>query len=260
MADRPARLEDPTSMNITPALCTDWAQEDPTTWVFKMREGVQLHKDYGELTAEDAAFSYNTFIETRGRTGAMTYLDFAEARDKYTFAVKLRLPFSGLINAWAHTFYASIWSKRAYEEMGPDTFGRQPVGPGPFEFEDWKPGLEISLKKFEGYWNPELPIVDRLLFLPVAYTFVKMEKLRQGELDWLDGPAFSQLKDLEQNPAVTVFQPEADEWDYLTFNLTLGPDEPVLNPKVREAIAYAISRNSIVENLPRQRPSSQVSV
>jgi peptide/nickel transport system substrate-binding protein len=47
-------------------LAEEWEQTDLQTWVFRLRKGVQFHKGYGEMTAEDVAFTVNHIIETKG--------------------------------------------------------------------------------------------------------------------------------------------------------------------------------------------------
>ena len=248
--DRPINIGDIETMKLVPAMCESWAEEDPVTYVFKLREGMQWHKGYGEVTAEDAVFSYQTFFDLWGRRGAANYIDRTEVRDKYTFAVKLVLPYGGFLSTWApSSSFSSIHCKKAFEEMGKEEFGRNPIGSGPYEFVEWKAGVHIKLKKFDGYWNPDHPKVDRLTIQFVSDSFVKVEKLRKGELDWIDAPDFSELPALQEDPNITVLSPTTDEWDYIAFNGDLPDDHPLKHPKVREAIGYAIDRNSIVKNV-----------
>ena len=117
--------------------------------------------------------------------------------------------------------------------------------------------MHIKLKKFDGFRDPTYPKVERLTFQFVSDSFVKVEKLRKGELDWIDAPAFGELPALQKDPNITVLSPTTDEWDYISFNGDLPDSHPLKHPKVREAIGYAIDRNSIVKNvyygMPPQR-------
>lgn len=247
--DPVTRLEDPEALTIRPWLAEAWAQESPTTYVFKLRKGVLWHKDYGELTADDAVWTYNTRIELAGRGGALSYVDRAEPRDKYTFAIKLQKPYGAFTTVWSHTHWATIHCRRAFEEMGQEKFTRNPIGSGPFELEEWRPGVHIKLRRFKKYWRPDLPKVERLHITFVPDSFVKVEKLRKGELDWIDSPSYSDLPALQKTPGLKLVNPVGDEWDYMAVNLTLPKDHPLQHPKVREAIAYAINRNAIVKNV-----------
>lgn len=248
--DRPVNIGDTNKMNLVPAMCEKWTQEDPVTYAFKLREGMKWHKGYGEVTAEDAVFGYQKFFDMWGHRGAMSYIAKTEVRDKYTFVVKLKMPYGGFLSTWGPaSSFSAIHCKKAIEEMGIKEFGRNPIGSGPYELVEWKPGVHIKLKKFEGYWNPNFPKVDRLTFQFVSDSFVKVEKLRKGELDWIDAPNFNELPALQKDPNITVLSPTTDEWDYIAFNGDLPDNHPLKHPKVREAIAYAIDRNSIVKNV-----------
>ena len=67
-----------------------------------------MAKGYGEVTAEEAAWSYNTRIQLKGRGGANSYIAYAEARDKQTVVLKLRAPFSGFILALCSGFHLRV--------------------------------------------------------------------------------------------------------------------------------------------------------
>lgn len=120
----------PATGEYEPALATAWVQESPTSWVFTLRQGVQFHRGYGEMTAEDVAFSYNNIIENSlGQSWAMAFIDHVEVVDTYTVRFVLTSPFA--------TFFANaiggplgVLSVDAYEELGPEAFAR-PSAPVP---------------------------------------------------------------------------------------------------------------------------------
>lgn len=235
------------TLELEPNLAEEWTQEDDTTYVFKLREGVQFHEGYGELTAEDAAWSINIGLEDEGTAGARSYLAGATARDKYTFEVKLQAPFGGFLTTWSHIWYSTVHCKAAYEELGHDEYLARGIGTGPFRLEEWNRGVSISLVRFEDYWDPERPKLDRLTFLPVADPFVKLERLRAGELDLIDAINFLDLPQLEESPELKLLTPPGDAWDYICFNLRLPEDHPLRSTEVRQAVGYAVNRNEIAE-------------
>lgn len=241
------RVEDYQTMELSPGLALEWAQEDDLTYVFKLREGVQFHAGYGEMTSEDAAWSVNIAIETVGRSAVRSYIDGAEARDKYTYAIKLLQPYSGFIPVFSHIHYSNIMCKAAYEEMGQEEYNRRGIGTGPFELEEWRRGVSLSLIKNQNYWDPARPKLDRLEFLPVPDPFVKLEKLKNGELDFIDGIDFRDLAAASEEPGITVVNAPGDNWDFVAFNLRGPEDSPLLKKEVRQAIGYAINRQELVD-------------
>jgi peptide/nickel transport system substrate-binding protein len=245
LIDTLTQFEDVQTLEVAPALATDWEVEDEgMTYVFHLREGVQFHDGYGEMTAEDAEWSVNHWIEDRGRFGAMSYIDYAEQIDTYTYAVTLFLPFAGLIPVWSATG-SGIHCKAAHDELGQEEYNRRGIGTGPFRLENWDPGVSVELVKNEEYWDPERPKLDRITFLPVADPFVKLERVIAEELDFIDLIDFRDIARAEQQPNLTVVSEPADNWEYIVFNLRLPDDHPVRSQQVRQAIGYAISREEI---------------
>lgn len=240
---------DYTTLQPAPALATEWSQPDPLVWRFKLREGVQFHKDYGEVTAEDVAFNANYTVEQdKPRKFLYFFVEGAEAVDKYTVDFTLSKPFTPFLVTTAVGQGTWVVSKRAYEEMGEDAFGRNPVGAGPFEFVSWESGSNITLRRFDRYWRQDRPYLDELIFQPVEDPNIKKLRLVNGELDFIDQPDYKDIPELEANPDITIASTPGWAWNALAFNLRLPADHPVMKREARRAIAYAIDREEIAQN------------
>ena len=233
--------------SIHPGLATSWKQVDDTTWLVTLRKGVQFHKGYGEMTAEDAAFTMNYIVQNK--TNAYTYVTFvtkAEAVDRYTVKYTLKAPFAPFLVT--SLFYGSgmVVSKKAFEERGFKAFNRDPIGTGPFEFVEWSPASQIILKRFDKYWDTGRPYLDRLHYRVVPEAFVRMNMLKTGEIDMLTNPDFKDLKSLGEDPRFVVDSLPGHNFDFIAFNFKRKPFD---NKKVRQAIAWAIDRKEIVDNV-----------
>ena len=78
---------------LIPMLAEEWFQKNPTTWVFKLRKGVQFHKGYGELTSEDVVFTANYILQKNAPTKFLfDFVKEAAAVDKYTVEYRLERP------------------------------------------------------------------------------------------------------------------------------------------------------------------------
>ncbi|HBY97068.1 MAG: ABC transporter substrate-binding protein [Ardenticatenaceae bacterium] len=237
------------TLQPAPALAAEWSQPDPLVWRFKLHEGVQFHKGYGEVTAEDVAFNANYTIEKdKPRKFLYFFVEGAEAVDKYTVDFKLSKPFTPFLVTTAVGQGTWVVSKKAYEEMGEDAFGRNPVGAGPFEFVSWESGSNITLKKFDKYWRQDRPYLDELIFQPVEDANIKKLRLLNGELDFIDQPDYKDIPELQANPNITVASTDGWSWNALAFNLRLPPDHPVMKREARRAIAYAIDREELAQS------------
>ncbi len=238
------------TLQPAPALATAWEQPDPLTWRFKLREGVQFHKGYGEVTASDVAFNANyTIEENKPRKFLYFFVENAKAIDKYTVEFKLSQPFTPFLVTTAADQGTWVVSEKAYKEIGADAFGRNPVGSGPFEFVSWEPGSAITLKKFDKYWQPDRPYLQEIVYHPVPDTNVKMLQLVNGELDFIDQPDFKDIPQLEADPNITVAKSPGWSWNAIVFNMKLPADHPLMKKEVRQAIGYAIDRDEIAKSV-----------
>ena len=228
-----------------PWLATDWEQESDTTWVFHIREGVQFHKGYGELTAEDVAFSTNVIVENNlPSTWLLEGVDHAEVVDQYTVRYHMQYPHAPFLFLVARGI--GVLSKTAYEEVGRDEFIRNPIGSGPFEFQEWVSGDHLVLVKNENYWQEGTPLLDELLvrFVPEAAT--RLALLMSGEADLVDSLDYKDLETLTADPDIVTMEVAGYNFDALVFNTTMAP---VDNKLVRQAIGYAVDREALIEGV-----------
>lgn len=230
---------------VVGVLAEKWEQRGPTTWAFKLREGVKFHKDYGELTAEDVVYNIEkTLKEKKPRQINWQPATGARAVGKYELEVSLQRVDQPFLIAATTPSFGFIASKRAIEEMGFERFQRNPVGTGPFAFESWVAGSEIVLRRFAGYWRSGQPKLERLTFRPVADAFVKLAQFERGELDFIDRVDYKDVARIKQNTGLSVVSTPSWVWDYLTFGLK-DATKPWAKKEVRQAIAYAIDRDAI---------------
>lgn len=237
---------------IEPAVAESWKMVDPLNWQIKLREGVQWHKDYGEVTAEDLAYTWNFVIENKTFqfAAAMFPVESVKATSKYVADVKLKQPF-GAFPGVTMGYGGLLVSKKAHEEMGNEKYARNPIGNGPFVLDSWTSNAEVVLKKNPNYWQKDVPILDRLVFRIIPDSRVRLQALQKGEVEFMTHP---DVKDAQQarNDATLVYTSTPGwNWDYqeFTFPPIQVPDFPNQNKLVRQAIAYAIDRESIAKEI-----------
>jgi peptide/nickel transport system substrate-binding protein len=237
------------TIQLKPNLVEEWEQLDTLTWAFKLKEGVQFHKGYGEATAEDYAFYVNKVVGEKGRlyflfgSGLLTEI---VVTDKYSFEAHFSQPFPSYPVLSLVTAGGFVFSSKAYEEMGPEQFALNPIGTGPFELESWTPGGELVMKKFEDYHNADIVKLEELRWVGVPDQVVRLEKIRNGEIDWTFGLDMKDIAELREDPNLQVLEIPGWNWDVVCFNHTLT-DRPWADKRVRQAISYAINRDAIVE-------------
>lgn len=228
-----------------PWLAESWEQESDTTWVFHLRKGVQFHKGYGELTAEDVAFTINVILENKlPRLWQLEGIDHVEVVDPYTVRYHLEYPDTPMLHLGAANI--GVFSKKAYEELGPDKFDRNPVGSGPFEFVEWVSADHLTLRRFEDYWQEGVPYLDEIVFRFAPEASTRLSLIMAGQVDIAESPDPKSIDQLKADPNIEVLEVPGFTWDALVFNTTLSP---VDKKEVRQAIGYAVDRNALVQGV-----------
>ena len=162
--------------------------------------------------------------------------------DAYTVKITLKQPFSAFINILAHPATAMI-SPAALQKYGND-IGFHPVGTGPYELEAWNQTDYVKVKRFAGYWQQGLPKLDSITWRPVVDNNTRAAMLQTGEAQFAFPIPYEQAEVLKRNSKLELVASPSIMQRYISMNVTQKPFD---NPKVREAINYAINRPALVK-------------
>ncbi len=225
--------------NITEALAESYEIKDDT-YIFKLKEGVKFH-DGTEMTSEDVKFSFERALASPAVAHIFADIDpnTLETPDDYTFQFKLKQPYAGIIAALCHPS-AFIVSKDAVEKHG-DNFATNPVGTGPFKYVSWTKSHNVILDRFEDY-HGEKPEFEKLEFRIIPEGNSRLIELETGGVDIAMDITPSDVKKVEENDELELYKIK----DYGTTFMGINTEkEPFNDPKVREAISYAIDLESV---------------
>ncbi len=149
------------------------------------------------------------------------------------------------------TFYATTASgaawivpKKYVEKVGEDGFKAAPVGAGPYKVVSTKPGIELTLEAFDGYWR-KTPSVKRLVMRSLPEESTRAAALRNGEVDivyLLTGPT---AEALQKAPGFKVVAPLLSGAFWLELPEQWDPKSPWHDRRVRQAASHAIDRQSL---------------
>lgn len=232
-------------VDLEPDLAESWtSSEDGTEWVFKLREGVTFHGDWGALTAEDVVYSLERAKDPDRSSFAAAYAAFntIEAVDDLTVRIVLDHPVPGFLGLLANYHGGNIVSKAAAEEAGAD-FGRSPIGTGPFRFVEHVTQQHVLFEKHDDYFRGT-PRIDRIEYRLIPTDASRELAFTSGELDLIYGRREQRWIDrwsTEADSVVDVFLPA--EFRTVHLNTSL---EPLTDRRVREAVARAINVDEIV--------------
>ncbi len=230
---------------LQPMLAEDWDySEDGMTFTFYLREDVKFH-DGTDFNAEAVKFNFDRIldpeVDSRHLPTFEPYLDEVEVVDEYTVRFHLLEPWGDFLGQV--TWSSMMQSPTAIEEMG-DDYANNPVGTGPFMFDEYEPDSHIDYVRFEDYWGGE-PYLDgiRIRVIPEAST--RVVELEAGTLDMAYGV---EAKDVARLEDAGVIVEERSTATYQTLAVSL-PDGPVAERDVRRAVAHAIDRQTIIDEI-----------
>lgn len=233
-------------LTISPGLAESVSNPDPTTWIYKIRQGVTFH-DGTPMTADDVVASLGAHVNPAfGSFWMGAFANVASitktATDEVT--VKLTRPDS-TFNEYMATNAGTVESAAFLAKAGAD-YGNSSTGvncTGPFQFDSWTPGDSITLKRYDGYWDPELKAkagAVRFVFLSDPNT--RVNAWAAGEVDggW-------------QVPSNAIEQLESGAPGELYFGVNTAVaseivsklDGPLGDPRVRRALLMAIDREGV---------------
>jgi peptide/nickel transport system substrate-binding protein len=232
---------DPKTLEPLPFLATSWEFTDPTTLHMTLQEGVT----FTDGTPFDAAaVVYNIErgknMEDSSIKTDLSSVDSVEAVGDHEVVLHLNQPDSSLLGVFADRAGMMV-SPTAAEN--PD-FGQHPVGSGPHTFESWTPGDNWKYGRNADYWQAGLPYLDNLEYHVLADTNTRMNGLRSGQFDFIDGLEPSGAKDLEGVDGITVSVDPTLLEHMIWWNIGRPPLD---NVQVRQAIEMAIDRQAIWE-------------
>ncbi|KKB09657.1 hypothetical protein VE26_07225 [Devosia chinhatensis] len=228
---------------IVPDLATSWETTDNKTWTFKLREGVQFQKGYGEMTAADVIYSFNRIKDPQTASPYAAELEgivSMEAPDPYTLIIELDAPNGNFLHTVANYHQGQIVSQKAIEEAA-DQVRWQPVGTGPYYLDSIDVSSRIVLKRHEDYYKGPAPI-ETLVFNIIKDEATATIALRNGEVDLM--MRANQEENLATLEAAGFTMNSV--MDYAVALMVLNTEfEPFADPRVRQAVAHAVDFEAI---------------
>jgi len=231
---------------FVPQVAEKWEWVDKTHFKIFVRRGMKFHNGR-EVKAEDVKYSIERVLDPKVASPSAVYLkeiDSIQTDGEYSLTLNLKNPWYGIQEILQR--HAAIIPKEAVEKYG--DLKAHPVGSGPFVLESWEPGLQMTLKKFDGYWMKDKPYLDKIVlrFMP-EYNTAK-NALLSGEIDIITWPDSADIESLKANKDLKLWFYNVNAMMYVGINTK---NKPLDNPKVRQAFAFATNRNAYNDALYR---------
>jgi peptide/nickel transport system substrate-binding protein len=246
------------NLQLVPELAESFTvSEDQLTLTFRLRPNLKW-QDGQPLTSRDCIFTWKLMSDPQTPTPygePFTQIEKAEAPDDLTFRVTYKRPLARALVTWAFDIMPAHLLEG--QDISVSPLARKPVGSGPFSLENWQAGQRIILKASEAYYKGR-PYLDRLITRIIPDTATQMMELKTGALDQISLTP-DQWDEAQSDPVLkenyNFFQYPEFAYTYLGFNLL---DPRLADVRVRQAIAYALDKNEIIEGvlLGRGQPAN----
>jgi peptide/nickel transport system substrate-binding protein len=231
-------------LNVQPGLAERWETPDPRTYVFHLHSGVKFH-DGRTLNSRDVKWTFDSLLLGKIRstkTSTFRFVDRVDAPDDSTVVFHLKEPSATLL--WNLSEGAiGIVPYGSGEEMT-----RVPMGSGPFRFVSAEQDKDVVLERNADYWGAKARL-PRVRFQVVPDMTTQALELRKGSADIaINALTPDMVLTLEHQSRLEVLRAPGTVLAYMAFNLR----DPILRDvRVRQALAYAIDRQPMIEYLLR---------
>lgn len=214
-------------------------------WIFYLKKGIHFH-DGTEFTAEDVKYTYEWGMDSENNAGTRSNLNnikSIEIIDNYTIKITTKTIYAPFMTAIANH---RIVPKHYHETMTADEYNLHPMGTGPYKFTEWVPGDHITLEAFNDYWQGR-PYIDYLKIVPIPESSSTAISLETGDIHSSDWP---------MKPEDTLRIIKSDKF-HVYRGQSLAANHYLMNhlnpffqdKRVRQAMMYALSRESMVQHL-----------
>ena len=199
--------------SLQPRLATKWAihPDDPTVWVFELREGVTFH-DGSAFTAEDVVASLDRVrAESSDFKGLHTAVASAEAVDDYTVHVKMVGPSPLYVQNLTNFFIMDEGWIEANDVAMPQDFKageekftvRNTNGTGPYTLVSRDPEVRTVLALNPNHWAAA-PQVTEIIYTPIKEAATRVAALLSGEVDFVQDVPVQDIDRLAQTDGISV--------------------------------------------------------
>ena len=240
-------------LNPVPDLAESWeVSPDGRTYTFHLAPAAVFH-DGVPVTAEDVRFTFEQMLlkyHSRTRASVGDNLRRIETPDPHTVVFEFERPYAAFLQLVDVT-NAPVMPKHLYEGTDPLTnpHNTNPVGSGPFKFQEWLKGDHLALARNERYFKAGKPYLDRIVYKVMPSGALATIAFERGEVDYLLGAPPLDVARLKKLPGVVATDKGREGYatvETLVLNLTRAP---LSDLRVRRALAHAIDKGFLVDKL-----------
>lgn len=216
-------------------------QVDDITWRVTLRDGATFH-DGTPVTTEDIVYSYQRILDPKNASLFIQFIPFIDsvnALDDKVVEFKLKYPFSlfklrlGIVK---------IVPKHVIEAVGQTAFDANPVGSGPYKFVSAVKDDRIVFAAHNAYNGPYPARVEKMTWFLLSDDAARTAAQESGRTQAMESVPYLDASRLKRKSAVESVQ--SFGLLFLMFNCKKAPFN---NPKVRQALHYALDTQKLID-------------
>jgi peptide/nickel transport system substrate-binding protein len=260
--------------NITPdGKFTGDAAESWTTspdgllYTFKLRKNVLFH-DGTTMDAAAVKFNIDRMKDPATKSGMRPFYEpvqSVEVMDPQTLQVRLKHPYAFFLHMIsAYRTGLILLSPASLQKFTPDDRKQgKPaaiIGCGPFKFVEWVKGSHLLMERFDKYFMPGLPYLDKVMVRVIKDPVTEMAAFKAGEIDLIASFSPDHVDTMKaQNPKAQIMTGKETTPMMAAMKVTVPKDGKPMSPdraphpifgdlRVRKAIGcYGIDRQEVVK-------------
>lgn len=244
------------SMVLTPELAERWEiSADKTVYTFFLRKNATFH-DGAPVTAHDVKWSFDRAVAAGGfpavqmAAGSLDSPSKFSVVDDHTFRITLDKPNKLILPNLVVPVPVIINSKlakknaTAADPWALEWVSRNDAGGGAYKIESWTPGQQTVFVRFDGWKSGPMPKLKKVIYRQIASAGTRRALLEKGDVDVSVGLPPKDYAELAKGGKIKVIGvPVQNDLIFVDMNVKIKPFD---NPKVRQAIAYAIPYKEIL--------------
>ena len=254
---------DPVELEPVPLAAESYEFLDDVTLEVRLRDDVTFHNG-APLTADDVVYSYEWIVSEEGETRFATrigrWLDRIEEVDPLTVRFHMQRPYAMVLYDLA--YYSKLRQRGAYDDpsadngVNPNAQSIELNGTGPYRVVEFRPGELVVLERYEGYredsakGTPEIQNI-RIRVIPDFAT--QAAEIMAGGVHWAFNVPTDIAEDVGRTGRARFEAGPSMRVGYIVLDAMgrTDPDGPLTQREVRQALNYAINRDSLVNDLVR---------
>ncbi len=238
----------PATGRIESMLAETWERAAPATMKLSLRPNVKFTNDE-PMNADAVVHSFRIFLDPKLTPAYANYaaaIDRVEKVDDLTVLVHTKFPYPPfeLMLTQVYVTPPAYWNG-----VGLEAYGQKPIGTGPFVLTEWIRDNRVVMDRNRSYWGRGPTGFDRVIWRPVPDDTARVAGLIAGEYDIATNVPISAIDEINAERDRRVVEvPSFRIFQLILSSLDEHPS-PLHDKRVRQAVNYAIDKQSLIRNL-----------